>query len=84
MVWFDNISCKKWYTKKTNSILKIPLNDAFKQYIAYHEGWGNYKNYKKNKKVIGYAKKVEKQSKLYKKQFSKCGNSFRKKKYIIF
>ena len=80
----DSVDFIGWYTNKTNSILKIPLQDAFKQYIAYHEGWGNYKNYKKNKKVISLAKKVEKQSKIYKKQFSKCGNSFTKKKYIIF
>ena len=80
----DSVDFIGWYTNKTNSILKIPLQDAFKQYIAYHEGWGNYKNYKKNKKVIGLAKKVEKQSKIYKKQFSKCSNLFIKNKYIIF
>ena len=39
--------------------------------LAYHEGWGNFKHYKKNKKVIGLAKKVEKQSNIYKKQLSK-------------
>ena len=80
----DSVDFIGWYTNKTNSILKISLQDAFKQYIAYHEGWGNYKYYKKNKKVIGLAKKVEKQSKIYKKQFSKCRNSFIKNKYIIF
>ena len=80
----DSVDFIGWYTNKTNYILKIPLQDAFHQYIAYHEGWGNYKNYKKNKKVIGYAKKVEKQSKIYKKQFSKCSNSFSKNRYIIF
>ena len=73
-----------WYTNKTKSILNIPLNDAFKQYVAYHEGWGNYKYYKKNKKVIGLAKKVEKQSKIYKNQLSKCQSSLNKNKYIIF
>ena len=80
----DSVDFIGWYTNKTNSILKIPLQDAFKQYIAYHEGWGNYKYYKKNKKVIGLAKKVEKQSRIYKKQFSKCSNSFSKNRYIIF
>ncbi len=80
----DSVDFIGWYTNKTNSILKIPLQDAFKQYIAYHEGWGNYKNYKKNKKVISLAKKVEKQSKIYKRQFFNCGNSLNKKKYIIF
>ena len=39
-----------------------------RQYVAYHEGWGNYKNYKKNKKIIRLAKRVEKQANLYKKQ----------------
>ena len=80
----DSVDFIGWYTNKTNSILKISLQDAFKQYIAYHEGWGNYKHYKKNEKVISLAKKVEKQSKIYKKQFSKCSNSFNKNKYIIF
>ena len=80
----DSVDFIGWYTNKTNSILKIPLQDAFRHYIAYHEGWGNYKNYKKNKKVINLAKKVEKQSKTYRKQFLKCSNTLKKKKYIIF
>ena len=80
----DSVDFIGWYTNKTNSILKIPHQDVFKQYIAYHEGWGNYKNYRTNKKVISLAKKVEKQSKIYKKQFSKCSNSFSKNRYIIF
>ena len=80
----DSVDFIGWYTNKTNSILKISLQDAFKQYIAYHEGWGNYKNYRKNKKVINLAKKVEKQSKIYKEQLSNCRNSLSKNRYIIF
>ncbi len=80
----DSVDFIGWYTNKTNLILKISLQDAFRQYIAYHEGWGNYKNYKKNKKVISLAKKVEKQSKIYKNQLSKCKNSLSRNKYIIF
>jgi hypothetical protein len=80
----DSVDFIGWYTNKSKSILKISLQDAFAQYVAYHEGWGNYKNYKKNKKVIGLAKKVERQSNIYKKQLSKCINSLNKNKYIIF
>ena len=80
----DSVDFIGWYTNKTESILKISKNDAFKQYIAYHEGWGSYKNYKKNKKVIRLAKRVEKQSNLYKKQLSQCSNSLSTNKYIIF
>ena len=80
----DSVDFIGWYTNKTESILKISKKDVFKQYLAYHEGWGNYKYYKKNKKVIGLAKKVEKQSIIYKKQLIECRNSLSKKKYIIF
>ena len=80
----DSVDFIGWYTNKTESILKISKNDAFKQYIAYHEGWGNFKYYKKNKKVIGLANKVKKQSEIYKKQLIKCRNSLNKNKYIIF
>tara|TARA_B100001057_G_scaffold430982_1_gene458098 strand:+ start:2443 stop:3045 length:603 start_codon:yes stop_codon:yes gene_type:complete len=80
----DSVDFIGWYTNKSKSILKIPLDDSFKQYIAYHEGWGNFKNYKKNKKVINLATKVKKQSLIYKKQLSSCKSSLNKKKYIIF
>jgi len=80
----DSVDFIGWYTTKSSQILKISKKDAFKQYLAYHEGWGNYKYYKKNKKVIGLAKKVEKQSKIYRKQLVKCSNKLNINKYIIF
>ena len=80
----DSVDFIGWYTNKTETILKISKKDAFNQYLAYHEGWGNYKHYKKNKKVIKLANKVEKQSNIYKKQLSKCRTSLDKNKYIIF
>ena len=80
----DSVDFIGWYTNKTETILKISKKDAFKQYLAYHEGWGNFKYYKKNKKVIGLAKKVEKQSNIYKKQLSKCKNSLNKKNILFF
>ena len=80
----DSVDFIGWYTNKSEKILKISKKDAFKQYIAYHEGWGNYKNYRNNKKVIGLAKKVKKQSKVYKNQLAKCNQLLDKNKYIIF
>ena len=80
----DSVDFIGWYTNKTEKILKISKNDAFKQYIAYHEGWGNFKNYKSNKKIINLAKKVEKQSNIYKQQLLECKNSLSTTKYIIF
>ena len=80
----DSVDFIGWYTNKTETILKISKKNAFKQYIAYHEGWGNFKNYKKNEKVIKLAKKVEKQSDIYRKQLLNCRKSLNKNKYIIF
>ena len=80
----DSVDFIGWYTNKTEKILKISKKDAFKQYLAYHEGWGNYKNYKNNPKVILLAKKVKLQSDKYKKQLKECKKRLNKNKYIIF
>ena len=80
----DSVDFIGWYTNKSSKLLKIPKNDAFKQYIAYHEGWGNYKNYKKNEKVISYAKKVKKYSDQYKTQLIKCKKKLNRKKFIVY
>ena len=80
----DSVDFIGWYTNKTEKILKVSKKDAFKQYVAYHEGWGNYKNYKNNEKVIVLATRVREQANLYKKQLNKCKNKLSKNKYIIF
>ena len=73
-----------WYMNKTEKILKIPKTDVYRQYIAYHEGWGNYKNYKNNKKVIILAKRVTAQAEKYRKQIKQCQRKLNRKKYIIY
>ena len=80
----DSVDFIGWYTNKSESILKISKKNAFKQYLAYHEGWGNYKNYKTNQKVILLANKVKIQSDKYQLQLKKCTNKLNRKKYIIF
>ena len=80
----DSVDFIGWYTNKSESILKISKKNAFKQYLAYHEGWGNYKNYKTNQKVILLANKAKIQSDKYQLQLKKCTNKLNRKKYIIF
>ena len=80
----DSVDFIGWYTNKTESLLKISKKDAFRQYLAYHEGWGGYKNYKNNQKVIVLAQKVKKQSDKYKAQLQDCQKRLNKNKYIIF
>ena len=75
-----------WYISKTNNINKIPLNDSYRQYLNYYLGWGNYAKevYKTDKKAIIFAKKVQKQSNIYKSQLRECQKSLDRNKYIIF
>ena len=80
----DSVDFIGWYMHKTNKILKIPKTDAYRQYVAYHEGWGNYKNYKNNKKIVILAKRVQEQAKKYKIQINRCQKQLDRKKYIIF
>ena len=84
--WRDSVFFISWYISKTNKINKIPLNDAYRQYLNYYLGWGNYakKVYKTDKKAIIFAKSVSKQSKIYKNQLQECKKSLNRKKYIIF
>ena len=81
----DSVMFIGWYMRKTNKINKIPLNDAYRQYLNYYLGWGNYakKVYKTDKKAIIFAKKVQQQSKIYKSQLMDCEKSLNNK-YIIF
>ena len=45
----DSVDFIGWYIHKTNKILRISKMDAYKQYLAYYKGWGDYKNYSKDK-----------------------------------
>ncbi len=82
----DSVMFIGWYVNKTNKINKIPRNDPYRQYLNYYLGWGNYakKVYKTDKNAIIFAKKVEKQSKVYKNQLKECKKALDKNKYIIF
>ena len=80
----DSVDFIGWYMNKTEKILKIPKTDVYRQYIAYHEGWGNYKNYKNNKKVIILAKRVTARAEKYRKQIKQCQRKLNRKKYIIY
>ena len=84
--WRDSVFFISWYISKTNKINKIPLNDAYRQYLNYYLGWGNYakKVYKTDKKAIIFAKSVQKQSTIYKSQLRECQKSLNRKKYIIY
>ena len=80
----DSVDFIGWYVNKTSKLLKIPKNDAYRQYLAYYKGWGDYKNYSKDQKAIIYAKSVKDMANKYRKQLTLCKKNLDKNKYIIF
>ena len=80
----DSVDFIGWYVNKTTTLLKIPKNDAYRQYLAYYKGWGDYKNYSKDQKAIIYARSVKETASKYRKQLTLCRKNLDKKKYIIF
>ena len=81
----DSVMFIGWYISKTNKINKIPFDDAYRQYLNYYLGWGNYSKavYKTDKNAILFAKKVHEQAKIYKNQLADC-QKYLNNKYIIF
>ena len=80
----DSVDFIGWYINKTKKILRISKKDAYKQYLAYYKGWGDYKNYSKDKKAIIYAKSVKDMASKYRKQLITCKKNLDKNKYINF
>ena len=80
----DSVDFIGWYINKTSKILKISKKDAYRQYLAYYKGWGDYKNYSKDKKAIIYAKSTKEIASTYKKQLVRCKDKLSGKKYIIY
>ncbi|WP_293763513.1 hypothetical protein, partial [uncultured Paraglaciecola sp.] len=70
----DSVDFIGWYTDKTESLLKISKKVAFRQYLAYHEGWGGYKRGSYNGKswLKDVAKIVDARSLQYATQLKTC------------
>jgi hypothetical protein len=63
-----------WYTTGTHSQLGISKEDAYNQYLAYHEGRGGFRRgtYRNKPWLMQVARKVEQQSKNYLSQLKQC------------
>lgn len=73
-----------WYGAQAYRRAKIPKNDPYQLYLAYHEGIGGYQRqtYLKKKWLIHVAKRVDIQSSTYAWQLQKCEKKFRRKKWM--
>lgn len=71
----DAIDFIGWYVAQTRKRLNIPPNDGYRNYLAYHEGWGGYAQgtYKAKKWLISTAKRVANRANQYRAQLKRCG-----------
>lgn len=70
-----------WYSQQTQARNGVALDDAYRQYLNYHEGWGGYsrKSYQaKNKAWLRkVGRRVEMRSADYERQYSNCQEHLR-------
>lgn len=64
-----------WYVAQTRKRLNIAPRDAYRNYLAYHEGWGGYARgtYKRKKWLKSVAKRVVTWANRYRAQLARCG-----------
>lgn len=72
----DAINFVGWYTDVTQKKLGVSKWDPYKQYLAYHEGWGGYARGTFNKKpnLLRVAAKVKSQTETYNAQLKTCSS----------
>ncbi len=82
----DSMDFIQWYMHKTALVNRIPKNDAYRQYLNYHEGQGGYARgtYKNKAWLINVARKVEQRSKRYAAQLNQCGPALERKRRWFF
>ena len=70
----DAIDFVGWYNNVSHKELGIDKQDAFRLYLAYHEGHGGYRkqSYRSKDWLVGVARKVDRQARLYSSQLQEC------------
>ena len=74
----DAVDFIGWYNYTSNRQNHIAKDDAFRLYLAYHEGHGGYtrKTYRSKQWLINIAKKVDRRAKTYNRQLQSCAQEF--------
>lgn len=77
----DAIDFIGWYCNLSHTRCGIPKNDAYRLYLAYHEGQGGYSRgtYRNKGWLLNVAAKVKKRSDIYHGQLAACEREFLRK-----
>ena len=70
----DAVDFVGWYVDRAYRIARIPKSDAYKHYLAYHEGVGGFERgtFKSKRWLIGVARRVDQMAKTYDSQLDGC------------
>ena len=70
----DAVDFVAWYGNMSHRMLGISKRDAYRQYLAYHEGQGGYKRktYDKKPWLIKVARRVDARARRYQAQLAQC------------
>lgn len=71
---YDAADFMGWYMAKSRDVLGIPLNDARRQYLAYHEGRGGYSrgSYNSKRWLLDVSAAVATRAAMYDRQLRSC------------
>ena len=80
----DGVDFIGWYANQAYLKARIPRNDAYLLYLAYHEGIGGYqrKTYLKKPWLITVAHKVKAKAAIYAMQLDSCKGSLKGHRWI--
>jgi hypothetical protein len=70
----DGVDFMGWYANEAYKRARIPRNNTFELYLAYHEGIGGYqqKTYLKKPWLVSVAHKVSAREQIYRAQLASC------------
>jgi len=70
----DAMDFVQWYIEKSRRLNGVAKDDAYAQYLNYHEGWGGYRraSYRGNATLLASARRVEQRAQRYSAQLSGC------------
>ena len=69
-----------WYCTESSKRLGIAKNNAYQQYLAYHEGWGGYSkgSFRGKTTLQASARRVSESAARYDAQLNRCEKKFRR------
>ena len=75
-----------WYGRQSQIKSGIGLGDAYRQYLAYHEGQVGFNRgtYKKKKWLQNTAARVAKNARVYESQLKTCEKKLKRRRFLFF